>query len=159
LDKSFTPDIERLPFEIENMYRQISRQINGIVLNFTPLAVGNTTDGVGTYIIQNGMYILQGIMVDVYFDIQWSAHTGTGDLYIELPHISQFSDLSYPGVVLNTSGGLNYTAGYTESKIRVSSNTRHCFVLEDGSGVATQSLAVMGAARIIGHVRYPIQGE
>lgn len=160
LDKTFDDsDVARLSIEVRRMYQTFSRQISGIAEDFTPVAKGASAAGVGTYSIQRGIYILQGLMVDVYFDIQWSAHTGTGNLYIELPHVSQFTDISYPGTVLNITGGLNYTAGYTESKLRVGSNSRKCFVLEDGDAVATQSLAVMAAARIIGHARYPIQGE
>jgi len=57
--------------------------------NFTPTAVGQTTAGAATYIVQTGRYIRLGRRVFFDIDIGWSAHTGTGILQINgLPHAS-----------------------------------------------------------------------
>lgn len=50
--------------------------------NFTPVAEGMTTAGVGTYSVQNGYYQQVGDFVFIQIHIIWSAHTGTGNLRI-----------------------------------------------------------------------------
>jgi hypothetical protein len=45
---------------------------------WTPVIIGKTTAGTGTYLVQTGRYTKIGNTVRIYFAIQWSAHTGTG---------------------------------------------------------------------------------
>jgi hypothetical protein len=45
---------------------------------FTPVIVGATTAGTGTYVSQVGRYTKIGNTVRIYFAVAWSAHTGTG---------------------------------------------------------------------------------
>ena len=54
---------------------------------WTPVIVGGTTAGVGTYVARNGSYIKIGKMVNVDLTIITSAHTGTGDMLITLPFV------------------------------------------------------------------------
>ena len=49
---------------------------------FTPSAVGSTTAGTGTYSTRTGVYTKIGRFVHVSIAIDWSAHTGTGNLRI-----------------------------------------------------------------------------
>jgi hypothetical protein len=56
---------------------------------FTPVIVGSTSAGVGTYTFQKGTYTKIGNVVTFQIYIGWSAHTGTGDLTIgTLPFVS-----------------------------------------------------------------------
>ena len=45
---------------------------------WTPVIVGGTTAGTGTYSQQIGKYTKVGRVVHIYFALAWSAHTGTG---------------------------------------------------------------------------------
>lgn len=47
---------------------------------FTPTIVGTTIAGAGTYITQSGSYTKIGNRVFFEIDINWSAHTGTGNI-------------------------------------------------------------------------------
>jgi hypothetical protein len=49
---------------------------------FTPTIIGLTTAGTGTYGAQNGKYTKIGNAVTFSVDINWTAHTGTGNMAI-----------------------------------------------------------------------------
>lgn len=56
---------------------------------FTPAAVGGTTPGTGTYTTQVGRYTRIGNRVMFNINLQWSSHTGSGDMTISgLPFTS-----------------------------------------------------------------------
>ena len=50
--------------------------------SFTPVVVGTTTAGTGTYTEQTGRYTRIGSTVHYQISLGWSAHTGTGNLKI-----------------------------------------------------------------------------
>jgi len=64
---------------------------------FTATVVGGTTAGVGTYSRQVGVYTKIGNLVTTHVWIQWSAHTGTGDLF-------------FGGFPFTSTGTTNYRA-------------------------------------------------
>lgn len=49
---------------------------------WTPVIEGTTTAGTGTYIVQTGRYTKIGNRVFFDCNIAWSAHTGTGDMFL-----------------------------------------------------------------------------
>lgn len=49
---------------------------------WTPTIVGGTAAGAGTYTTQSGYYTRIGNMIFCQATIVWTAHTGTGDMYI-----------------------------------------------------------------------------
>lgn len=56
---------------------------------WTPVVVGTTTAGTGTYGTQVGTYTKTGRAVSFTLTLAWSAHTGTGSMYISgLPYTS-----------------------------------------------------------------------
>lgn len=56
---------------------------------WTPVVIGSTTAGTGTYTTQSGSYTKIGRFVTVNCDLAWSAHTGTGNLVITgLPFVN-----------------------------------------------------------------------
>ena len=158
-DRLYTPEINAMSIQLRHTYQEFVRQINGEGQIYTAKVFGASSAGAGTYSKQNGFYILSGQMVDVYYDIQWSAHTGTGNLYVEMPFLSNYSLLDYLGIIDNSTGGLNYSSGYTEVKTKLAPSTRIATVIESGDNTASQALAVVAAARIIGHCHYPIKIE
>jgi hypothetical protein len=49
---------------------------------WTPVIFGGTTAGTGTYSTQSGTYTKIGNAVTLYFSVNWSGHTGTGEMRI-----------------------------------------------------------------------------
>jgi hypothetical protein len=56
--------------------------VEGVERSFTPVIQGTTTAGVGTYTIQSGTYVKNGNIVTFQLIVEWSAHTGTGNIQI-----------------------------------------------------------------------------
>jgi hypothetical protein len=56
---------------------------------FLPVVKGTTTAGVGTYTTQVGRYLKIGRCVLFSFRVDWSAHTGTGNMVLSgLPYVA-----------------------------------------------------------------------
>lgn len=56
---------------------------------FTPTVTGSTTTGTGTYSTRIGNYVRVGRLVFITISLQWTAHTGTGQLQVEgLPFVA-----------------------------------------------------------------------
>lgn len=73
--------------------------------SFTPVILGDTTAGVGTYVEQVGNYTRVGRLVTYNAVLRWTAHTGTGALKIGgFPW--SFSNI-FPAVVLWSALGLS----------------------------------------------------
>lgn len=107
---------------------------------FTPVVVGTTDAGVGTYTVQVGRYTRIGNVVNFYIQLAWTAHTGTGYLTITgLPFTSaNIANLRYPIVIRNN--GLAAAAGYTiQGIVNVNSTTISFDEYKDTDG----SLAVL----------------
>lgn len=49
---------------------------------FTPSITGTTSAGVGTYQTRSGKYVKVGRAVTITITLQWSAHTGTGNMLV-----------------------------------------------------------------------------
>lgn len=76
-----------------SVYRWVAPSAN----NWTPVVAGSTGAGEGTYIKQHGVYSRVGDMIFFTFDLQWSAHTGTGDILITgFPKQFAYANTNYP---------------------------------------------------------------
>ena len=96
---------------------------------FTPVIIGETTSGTGTYSTVSGFYTKIGSLVTVTIFIQWSAHTGTGNL--------KLSGLPYPSVTNGWAGfanHLNPTLGNKPITGRIDSNASTASQFYDLSG-------------------------
>jgi hypothetical protein len=79
---------------------------------FTPVVVGSTSAGVGTYSIQTGKYTKIGDLVQIQIYLNWTAHTGTGALTIEgLPFVSEYYSSISTSYISNLALTANYIAG------------------------------------------------
>jgi hypothetical protein len=78
---------------------------------FTPTVVGTTTAGVGAYTSQVGRYTKIGNLVSVQVYLNWSEHTGTGNLRFGGLPFTISSDTSYFSAV---------TIGYTTISLTAS---------------------------------------
>jgi hypothetical protein len=136
--------------------RQIVGNVNGTIQQFTPEVFGLTTAGTGTYNGQAGWYLRQGIMVDVWFDVAWSAHTGTGFMYLLLPYKVAKSPgaLLRPFIGLLEQSTITLGAGYASTFGEAEPDTFRYNLVQAGTGMTTALLALPASGRILGHVRY-----
>ena len=67
---------------------------------FTPVVVGSSTAGTGTYSLQSGLYTKVGRQVNVSLVLAWSAHTGTGTMSVTgLPFTNTATVASIPSLI------------------------------------------------------------
>jgi hypothetical protein len=62
---------------------------------FTPTIKGSTTAGTGTYTVQQGTYTKIGNLVTVNVWLNWSGHTGTGDMLLANFPFTSISTTNY----------------------------------------------------------------
>jgi hypothetical protein len=80
---------------------------------WTPIVVGSSTAGTGTYSTQEGTYTKIGNMVIANCFVNWSAHTGSGDLnIIGLPFTSSSSTNQCGSVFAN-----DFNAGTSATQV------------------------------------------
>lgn len=146
-----------LIFRLQQMYADIVQNVNGDIREFIATVSGTTIVGVGTYDHQIGWYLRQGLMVDVWFDVQWTAHTGTGNLFLNLPYrvfntrASGATNKPFVGVLQPSS--VTFAVG-TAAVINAIPKTFRGEIWEYGSGIPTVNIAIAATGHIIGHVRY-----
>ncbi len=83
---------------------------------WTPTIAGSSTAGTPTYTVQNGLYIRIGSMVTVWFDVAYSAISGSpaGDLTLGgLPFTSSSSTNYFASGCGVTTGGATWPASHT----------------------------------------------
>lgn len=81
--------------------------------SFTPTVKGNTTDGVGTYVAQKGVYTRIGDTCFFTIYVSISAHTGTGGIkFSGLPFVSKNEPNLYNGVNICYISTLTYTGTF-----------------------------------------------
>lgn len=158
-------DIERyfreLNFTLQQMYEQLAQGINGDIKadfaiqrqQWVPILKGTSTPGSFTYTNQYGWVLRQGLLVDVWFDVSWSASGGAaGNLYVELPYEVALSN-GKPFVGVVQSSTLAYTGG-TGIVVNAISSTYRGEFWNVGSGFTTANQAVVASGQLIGHLRY-----
>lgn len=99
--------------KLEETYKDVAQNVNGDIREFTPVLYDTATSSTYTYTSQVGWYLRQGIMVDYWFDVVWSAiATGTpsGNLYVGLPY-EVFDSTQKPFVGVLQTSTLAYGAG------------------------------------------------
>lgn len=145
--------VRELVTTLTTMYQQISQATNGDIRQYLPLVYGNTSQGEAVYTTQDGWYLRKGIIVDYWFAVGWSAHSGTGQIYIQLPYkVKQVI-----GAVFNSSvhGQYNYGGGYTSLfGIAISDTIKYLLYAEGPANIAIAPLALLTSGALIGHIRY-----
>jgi len=93
--------------------------------SFTPVIEGQTTAGTGTYSIQVGRYTKIGNLVTVQIHLNWTAHTGTGNILIaNLPFTSSGVGNLVGGVSIGYIDNLALSAGNIPLAYVLNANTR-----------------------------------
>lgn len=131
----------------------ISSFIDHIEGTFTPVALGATTGGVGTYTSQTGSYTRNGNRVTFNAYLAWTAHTGTGSLYFDgLPYATASGTRGRVSLAV-WSDNLTFTGqltGYTDL------SATYMYVSQTSSGAATTLPAMDTAATVRISGSYPI---
>jgi len=151
--------IRELVKKLTEDYQSLAQGVNGELRNdqdtgiraYTPTISGSTAAGAGTYTHQNGWVFRQGLLVDVWFDIRWSAHTGTGNLLVDLPYLVA-QNSQEPWVCAVAAQNITFTDYLTGNAL---SNTRTLEILDNRSGTTWANIAITNADTTLrGHVRY-----
>lgn len=147
---SYVRDLVR---SLTTMYQELSQSTNGDIREFHPKITGDTTPGSGTYTNQDGWYLRKGLMVDYWFGLSWTAHTGVGHAYIELPY--KVKKTTYPPFVGEVHGQYNYGGGYTGLfSLGGSSTFKNYLYAEGPGGLAFLPLQLLTSGTLFGHIRY-----
>lgn len=145
--------LKELNDRIVDMYQDIAQNVNGYIKNWTPIVYGLTSAGTGTYVNQYGWIRRAGILTECWLDVSWTAHTGTGNLAVQMPYQAAASSGS-PFVGVIESSGSNAFAGFTYLTWRVEPNTTQGVIIESGSGVPSANLSLAGSGGLRGYIRY-----
>lgn len=158
--------LRELNFSLQKMYEQLAQGINGDIRadygqgrqKWVPVLKGTSTEGTFTYSHQSGWVLRQGIVTDVWGDVEWTGSgTAAGNLYVELPYkVALTNDKPFVGVVQSST--LAYTGG-TGIVVNGISDTYRGEFWNVGSGFATANQSVVAAGQLIFHIRYIGQGE
>jgi len=155
--------LKELTATLQRQYVDVADAVNGNIRGsveqgssrYLPTVSGAGTAGDGTYaadgVDQIGWVLRQGILVDVWFDVRWTAHTGTGGLQLDLPYqVSTSSNNPFIGVV--SAENITFSGYLTGS----ASPGSRAFLIEDNrTGTTSAAIAVPNADTTIrGHVRY-----
>lgn len=152
------PDVRQYLLSMTNvltqMYSDMAQRINGFVETWTPIIYGSTIAGVGTYDHQVGWYRRSGIMTELWMDVQWTGHTGTGNIIIQLPYlVAKSTDEPYVGSIQNV-GGSAFTAGYTYLNFLALQGTINGQIMQSGSAVPSIALPISATGHFSGMITY-----
>jgi hypothetical protein len=104
-----------------------TRKELGILVSntFTPAVSGTTVVGTGTYTTQSGTYTQDGKFSNVWMNISWTAHTGTGSMTVNLPFTvaNKLQVLNVMADGLTYTGQLCAAVSAGDNKIRIWSET------------------------------------
>ncbi|MGE5650951.1 MAG: hypothetical protein ACM34A_12210 [Bacillota bacterium] len=124
---------------------------------FSPVIVGDTTAGAGTYTLQKGVYSVDPVQKRCFgnLSIAWSAHTGTGNLRIDnLPLAIDTTNISSASVAI-THNNLSYTSGNTVSGLIGGSANKQVIIYQSGPGVGISAVPMDTAATLHVTFSYP----
>lgn len=121
--------------------------------SFTPVAFGTTSAGAGTYTTQVGKWARNGNQVDFSVLLTWTAHTGTGNLRIDLndiPYSSANESVNYPCTI--SVENMTFT-GQMSAVLSVNSKIVVPQVLATGAAAAAVALDTSATVEISGRYR------
>ena len=147
-----------LVYELQDMYESLTGNINGFIRNNADIdqsqwlpTLNGTVAGTFTYTRQVGWSIRRGIYTEIFADVEWTATTAGGNLYLELPYIvTRSNGMPFVGNVQASNVGFlgNYLV------INAIPTTYRGELFSVTSAGATANLAVPASGRLIMHTRY-----
>jgi hypothetical protein len=103
---------------------------------FTPTIIGTSTAGTGTYTVQSGTYkIIDNVL---YFNLRvnWSAHTGTGNLKVAGLPVACANDINYAPAVTVNAENITFPAGATAAIAIINTGAATIELRGSGTGLA-----------------------
>lgn len=152
--------IRRLVFALTNSLQTTNATVNGGARGITssnqpeyPFIVGSTT--AGTAIYTNAIITLRrvNLMSYIWFDIEWAAHTGTGNVLITSPFYSR-NVIGFPFVGVVESNSVSWTTGYSYLTLNIAPNTNTIAVDQSGSGLPLIGLPISPTGHLRGSIAY-----
>ena len=129
--------------QLTNFFQSNSR------LTWTVEVFGNTTAGVGTYTTQSAVYTLSNNLVHFIISVQWTAHTGTGQLFVTLPTLVGATE---PGLIVCEvdSENIPLASGSQASAIINRSQSRINMWISDSGNISPLNVSNQGILYIMG---------
>ena len=119
---------------------------------WTPTIIGQSSAGSGTYTNQVGKYTKVGNVVHIHAFLSWSAHTGSGIMFVgALPFTAVNTSLVIPSVVVNSS---DMTFNGTQISGVVGANTTQIQLVNVASDTAIAGInmdTAVGGLYVTGH--------
>jgi hypothetical protein len=115
---------------------------------FTPTVIGTSSAGTGTYTVQFGTYkIIDNVL---YFNLRvnWSAHTGTGDLKVAGLPVACANKTNYaPSVTVNAEN-ITFPVGATAAIALINTGAATIELRGAGTGLAPTPIAMDASGNI-----------
>jgi len=138
---------------LTQMYQDLANNLNGYITTWTPTSYGLTSSGICTYSRQIGWMRRSGIITELWMDIAWTGHTGTGGLAIEMPYVAAPSE-GAPWIGTIASDGNTFGAGYTYLTWSCEPSTTQGTIYRNGSGVALSAMSIAATGSYRGYIQY-----
>ena len=118
---------------------------------WTPYIEGSTGAGTATYPTQGGYYTKIGRQVNLAIRLNWTGHTGTGDIKISGFPFATKSDGSYEAVGAIMIQNISFGTGYDQATTYTSGSRTYANIFvsdSSGSGWGVASMSASGGLRI-----------
>lgn len=119
---------------------------------FTPVLRGDVSAGAGTYSVQKGRWLSNGLLCWFQVQLVWSAHTGTGDFEMTGFPLKQHASALIDHFLVATDS-VDYPAGYSvlTAKTVPGDSLIEFRFCGDNVGLAAWPVEAAGEIRISGH--------
>ena len=111
---------------------------------FTPVLVGTSTAGVGTYTVQLGRYTRIGNRCFFNIQMTWTAHTGTGNMRLQGFPFTSDSTANNNGTFVILSNNVTYGAGQLSGWMVTGGTTFNVVLMASGSAYSSVAMDVAG---------------
>lgn len=149
---------ENLVRDLSEMYRILRESIEGYTKEFEGYVYGGTSAGAGTYTTNDCYYVRRGVFIDLYYHLAWSAHTGTGDLQIQLPFFEK-GFVSPVSISPIRTYNLTWPTGTSYVIVKGQPNQDYALIEGCRTNATVQTVQMDGTATISFHHRYIGQVE
>lgn len=121
------------------------------LFSWTPIVAGSSSAGVGTYTTQSGYYTYIGNMIFVQAHIDWSAHTGTGNMTITNLPANCYNAANYDPEGICNPTDITLPAGISRtvlSSILAGTNTVNLYVTTNAGANAAVQMGSAGSLHL-----------
>ena len=150
--------LQELIFNLQRQYEDVAQAVNGDIRNdvqqgsrqYIPTVRGSTAEGAGTYTSQVGWVLRKGLIVDFWYDVVWTGHTGTGTLQLDLPYQAAETNTN-----LFTGTAILETLVFAGIPYGIVTNNGRTMQIEGSQSATTPAnVAIATAGTLRGYVRY-----